>query len=132
MTNPHETLTWQQVREATGYTEGDIDALTAQWIHEPGYLTDDGQPTQATLDLLLRQRASDCDCGLQLDDVAPTAYQAGDIVLVKADASASGEPTAAEVVEVVSVDGTNGTVVYAVDEAGARRELADWMLESAR
>lgn len=42
------TLTWEQVREQTGYSDDDLQALTASWIGEPGYLTDDGHPTQAS------------------------------------------------------------------------------------
>ena len=56
---PTESLTWTRVMELTGYGHGDVEALVADWVGEPGYLTDDGRPTQATLDLLLRQRRDD-------------------------------------------------------------------------
>lgn len=50
------TYTWEQIAQRTGYTIDDLDALTAEWIHGPGYLDERShQPTQATLDLLQRQ-----------------------------------------------------------------------------
>jgi hypothetical protein len=51
--------TWQQISKQTGYSEDEIYALTAEWIGEPGYLDEDDQPTQATLDLLLEQRSTE-------------------------------------------------------------------------
>jgi hypothetical protein len=50
-----QTYTWQQISEKTGLTDADLDALTAEWIGEPGYLDENNWPTQATLDLLMEQ-----------------------------------------------------------------------------
>lgn len=52
----NDTITWDSISAETGYTMADIEALTAEWIHEPGYLDADGNPTQATRDLLVAQR----------------------------------------------------------------------------
>lgn len=49
------TYTWQQISERTGYSPVDVEALVAEWIGEPGYLDEEDQPTQATLDLLMEQ-----------------------------------------------------------------------------
>jgi len=48
--------TWATIADLTGFTADGIAALVAEWIGEPGYLHG-GLPTQATLDLLLRQAA---------------------------------------------------------------------------
>jgi hypothetical protein len=52
------TLTWEQVAEETGLTMADVEALTAEWIHDDGYLDEAGRPTTATLELLREQARS--------------------------------------------------------------------------
>ncbi len=53
------TYTWAEVMARTGYDEQEVFGLTAGWIGEPGYLTEDGRVTQETLDLLMRQAETD-------------------------------------------------------------------------